>query len=113
MELPYESAGEPMPEEERAALDAVEEIAERQSNKLTFKLKPGDILLTHNHVCMHKRSAFIDEVDPSRSRLMLRLWYNVPGGRAEAIVPLKTCRIFCGSALCDQAHSLPKLSILR
>ena len=54
MELPYESAGEPMPEEERAALDAVEEIAERQSNKLTFKLKPGDILLTHNHVCMHK-----------------------------------------------------------
>lgn len=87
MELPYESAGEPMPEEERAALDAVEEIAERQSNKLTFKLKPGDMLLTHNHVCMHKRSAFIDEVDPSRSRLMLRLWYNVPGGRAEAIVP--------------------------
>ena len=85
MELPYESTGTSMPKAEREALDALEEIAEREKNKLTFKLQPGDMLLTHNHVCMHKRSGFVDVPDPARARLMLRLWYNIPGGRGEAI----------------------------
>ncbi|MGI9285493.1 MAG: TauD/TfdA family dioxygenase [Pseudomonadales bacterium] len=87
MELPYESSGKPMPANERAALIALEEIAERPEQKLTFKLQPGDMLLTHNYVCMHKRSNFIDDPDPDKSRLMLRLWYSVPNGRVEAIQP--------------------------
>jgi hypothetical protein len=87
MELPYESSGKPMPTKERAALDALEEIAERPEHKLTFKLQPGDMLLTHNYVCMHKRSNFADDPDPDKSRLMLRLWYNIAGGRVEAIQP--------------------------
>ncbi len=87
MELPYESAGLPMPEDERAALDAFEEIAERPENILKIKLQPGDLLLTHNFVCMHKRSGFIDDPDPEKSRLMLRLWYNIEGSRVEAIQP--------------------------
>ncbi len=85
MELPYESAGKPMPAEARAALDALEEIAERPEHKLTFRLRPGDMLLVHNYICMHKRSHFVDDPEPDKSRLMLRLWYNVPGGRVEAI----------------------------
>ncbi len=87
MELPYESAGKSMPRAERAALDALEEIAERPEYKLTFKLQPGDMLLTHNYVCMHKRSGFVDDPDPARSRLMLRLWYNIPGSRVETVQP--------------------------
>ena len=87
MELPYESSGKPMPADERAALDALEEIAERPEYKLTFKLQPGDMLLTHNYVCMHKRSNFVDDPDPARNRLMLRLWYNMQGSRVEAIQP--------------------------
>ena len=88
MELPYEASGEPMPAHERAALDAFEKIAERPENKLSFKLQPGDMLLVHNNVCLHKRSSFTDDPDPNKKRLMLRLWYNVPGGRAEAITPM-------------------------
>jgi hypothetical protein len=87
MELPFESADKPMPPAERAALDALEEIAERPEYKLTFKLQPGDMLLTHNYVCMHKRTHFTDDPDPDKSRLMLRLWYNVAGSRVEAIQP--------------------------
>ena len=87
MELPYESADKPMPPAERAALDALEAIAERPEHKLTFKLRPGDMLLTHNYVCMHNRTHFTEDPDPDKSRLMLRLWYNVPGSRVEAIQP--------------------------
>jgi len=85
MELPYEAVGSEMPLPEREALDAFEEIAERDQNKLTFKLEPGDLLLTHNLTCLHKRSGFTNDPDPDKARLMLRLWYNIPGGRAEAM----------------------------
>ena len=85
MELPYEAAGEEMPAEDRAALDAIEEIAEREENRISFKLQPGDMLLVHNFHCMHKRSSFTDDPDPALSRLMLRLWYNIPGGTVEAV----------------------------
>ena len=85
MELPYETQGKPMPQEKRAALDAIEEIAERPEYKLQFKLQPGDMLLVQNYTCMHKRSGFTDDPDPEKSRLMLRLWYNIRGGRGETI----------------------------
>lgn len=85
MELPYEAAGEDMPGDERAALDAFEEIAERSEHRLSLKLQPGDLLLTHNFVCMHKRAGFTDDPDSDKSRLMLRLWYNIPGGRVTAV----------------------------
>jgi hypothetical protein len=87
MELPYEAANKPMPANERAALDALEAIAERPENKLTFKLQPGDMLLVHNYTCMHKRSGFTDDPDPARSRLMLRLWYNIAGSHVEQVQP--------------------------
>jgi hypothetical protein len=45
------------------------------------------MLLVHNFVCMHKRSNFIDDSDPTKSRLMLRLWYNLDGSRVDAIQP--------------------------
>lgn len=85
MELAYETAGIPMPDDERAALDAFEEIAERKAMKIEFKLRPGDMLLTHNLAVMHKRSAFEDDPDVAKARLMLRLWYNVRGGRTERL----------------------------
>ena len=66
MELPYETQGEPMPAEKRAALDAIEEIAERAEYKLQFKLQPGDMLLVQRLRCMHKRSGFIDHPDPKK-----------------------------------------------
>ena len=85
MELSYEAAGLEMPGDERAALAAFEAIAERETMKIEFKLRPGDLLLVHNLAVMHKRSAFEDDPDPAKARLMLRLWYNVRGGRTERI----------------------------
>ena len=43
------------------------------------------MLLKQNLAVMHKRSAFEDDPDPEKARLMLRLWYNVRGGRMEAL----------------------------
>lgn len=90
MELPYEARGETMPSDERAALDAFEEIAERPENIFSFKMQPGDMFLTHNFVCMHKRSAFVDDPALDKKRLLLRLWYNIPGGRVEKALPPDT-----------------------
>ena len=89
MELPYETSGEAMEADTRAALDVFEEIAERPENKISLKLEPGDMLLCHNYICMHKRSTFTIDPDPNKARLMLRLWYNIPGGCIEAITPPK------------------------
>lgn len=78
-ELAYTATGRKMPERERAALDKVEEIAEREAVKINFKMVPGDIFLMHNLQSMHKRTAFED--DPAAPRLLLRLWYNIRGAR--------------------------------
>ena len=73
----------------RAALDVFEEIGERPENKLCIKLQPGDMLFCHSYLCLHKRSAFTDDPNPDKDRLMLRLWCNIPGGRIESIEPAK------------------------
>jgi len=78
-ELAYTATGRKMPAKERAALDKVEEIAEREDVKITFKMVPGDLFLMHNLQSMHKRTGFED--DPAAPRLLLRLWYNIRNAR--------------------------------
>jgi len=48
------------------------------------KLKPGDMLLVHNFTGLQERSGFTDDPDSQKSRLILRLGYDLPGGRVEA-----------------------------
>ena len=63
-----------------AALDFVQEVASRPELRVTFTLEPGEILFWHNFTLLHARTAFANSED--RKRLLLRLWLNVPNGRA-------------------------------
>jgi Taurine catabolism dioxygenase TauD, TfdA family len=72
--------GQQLPSELMAALDFVQEVASRPELRVTFTLEPGEILFWHNFTLLHSRTAFTNSED--RKRLLLRLWLNVPNGRA-------------------------------
>jgi len=74
-------SGEPMDAEEALAFGFLSETAEREDLKHTFRLTPGDLLLVHNLVVLHKRSKFEDFADLDRKRLLLRLWLALDIGR--------------------------------
>jgi hypothetical protein len=76
-ELASEVSNSPYSDAESKALKAVEEIAERDEFKFSFRLAPGDMIIFNNFSMMHKRSAFQDDPDPDKRRLMLRLWLNL------------------------------------
>jgi len=61
------------------ALDALAALAEELA--LEVRMDDGDILLLNNHVTYHSRTAIVDWDEPSRKRLLYRLWLAVPGSR--------------------------------
>lgn len=67
--------------EQRAALDALEEVAEDPALYASFRLEAGDVLLLNNWTTFHRRTAFEDEPDPARRRHLMRLWLATPNSR--------------------------------
>ncbi|MDP3747671.1 MAG: TauD/TfdA family dioxygenase [Phenylobacterium sp.] len=84
-----EVTGEPIPAEELEALETVERIAESPGLSLRFAMRPGDLLLVDNYMVLHKRTQFVDFPEPSRKRLLLRLWLNLHNGRALPVCSAK------------------------
>lgn len=76
-ELASEVSRSPYSDAESEALKVVEAIAERDDFKFSFRQAPGDLVIVNNFSIMHKRSAFKDDPDSSKRRLMLRLWLNL------------------------------------
>ncbi|MEM0898179.1 MAG: TauD/TfdA family dioxygenase [Verrucomicrobiota bacterium] len=70
-----------MTREQREALDAVEEIANRPEFHVRFRQRPGDMLFLNNWVTLHRRSEFIDHEQPEEKRHILRIWLSVPNSR--------------------------------
>ena len=68
-----------MPADLAEALDYFDVIANRDDMALRFLLEPGDMMLWHNYLNLHSRTAFED--DPRSKRLLLRLWLSLPHGR--------------------------------
>ncbi|MGH6719022.1 MAG: TauD/TfdA family dioxygenase [Alphaproteobacteria bacterium] len=62
------------PDEDKAALDAMDRVATRADVQLRFRLEPGELILFNNYTCLHGRSAFVDDEAPGRHRHLLRLW---------------------------------------
>jgi hypothetical protein len=60
-----------------AALDAWEEIAERESMRLDMQLAPGDVQLLSNHTVVHARTAYVDTGAAAEKRHLLRLWLSL------------------------------------
>lgn len=62
------------------ALDLLAAVA----NDLSYgmRLRPGDMQFLNSHVTYHARSAFQDDADAGKARLLLRLWLSMPNSRA-------------------------------
>lgn len=63
-------------EDQLAALDLIETIANDPAFHLQMDFRPGDVQLLNNAVILHAREAYEDEVDPDHRRHLLRLWLS-------------------------------------
>ncbi len=68
-------------DEDLAALDCFDSLAEDKDLRLDITFQPGDIQFVHNHTILHDRTSFVDWPEPERKRHLLRLWLAAPGAR--------------------------------
>lgn len=73
---------DPLTTFEREAIARVGELALRPDLRVEMALRAGDLQLLNNHMVLHTRTAFEDYADPAAKRLLLRVWVNLPNGRA-------------------------------
>ena len=71
----------PMDNEQVAALDLFDSIAQDPKFRLDMVFEPGDMQFLHNHQVLHARADFEDWPDVKRRRHLLRLWLCPPDGR--------------------------------
>jgi hypothetical protein len=64
----------PYTEQQREALDLLDELADDPALHLRMELRQGDVQFVHNHNLLHDRTAFTDWPEPERRRHLLRLW---------------------------------------
>jgi hypothetical protein len=83
MRVAAELRGEALPADLQEALAFFSEVSQRPEILLQFTLEPGEMLFWNNFTQMHARTEFRDT--PEHTRLLLRLWLNVPDGRT--VVP--------------------------
>jgi alpha-ketoglutarate-dependent taurine dioxygenase len=72
-------AGEPLDDEGRAALDALEAVMTQPGMAWEFAFEPGQIQLANNTMLGHKRTGFRDWPEPERRRHLVRLWLRDRG----------------------------------
>jgi len=70
-----------MTDQQREALDFLEELAADPALHVSFRLEPGDMLFLNNWVTFHRRNEFEDFAEPERRRHLLRVWLAVPNSR--------------------------------
>ena len=74
IETGHQKAGLPLDSESMKALDYLDSLLEDAEQVVEFFLKPGDILLINNHTIAHNRRDYEDYEEPSKHRLMVRIW---------------------------------------
>jgi hypothetical protein len=68
----------PLTPQQRAAMDALDEVLRRPELMYAMYLQPGDVQILNNHVTLHSRTEFVDYEEPSRKRVLFRLWLAPP-----------------------------------
>ncbi len=61
-------------EDQLAALDYFEDVANRPEIRLDYMMQSGDLSIMNNCHLLHARTEFEDAEDPARKRHLLRLW---------------------------------------
>jgi hypothetical protein len=74
IEAGHEKAADPLSEAGRAALDALDSVANEPALRVEFALEPGDLFFINNRWILHNRTAFVDHDEPERRRHLVRLW---------------------------------------
>jgi hypothetical protein len=74
IEAAYTKLGERPSDEEEAALDRVDALANDRRLRLDMDFQVGDIQLINNYTILHSRTEFEDWPEPERRRHLLRLW---------------------------------------
>jgi alpha-ketoglutarate-dependent taurine dioxygenase len=67
---------QPLKPEDRQAFDRLDAALNDPRFRHDLRLAPGDLLFCDNHKTAHDRDSYCD--DPTRPRLMLRMWLNAP-----------------------------------
>ena len=68
--------GRELTAEEADAIEVLRGVLVRQ--QLELRMQPGDAAMANNYAMCHSRSDFVDGPDPTRRRLLLRAWTEVP-----------------------------------
>jgi hypothetical protein len=66
--------------EHREALEQFDQIVRRPDLAHSMWLEPGDVQIINSHITLHSRTDFVDDDEPSRKRLLFRLWLAPPDG---------------------------------
>ncbi len=63
---------------QRETMDMMDAILQRPDVMFTMWLEPGDMQLINNHTMLHSRTDYVDFDEPSKKRLLHRLWLAPP-----------------------------------
>ena len=68
----------------KEAINYVQHLTEKKDFHLKMMLEEGDIQVLNNRVTYHTRTKVLDHDDPSKKRLLYRVWLNAPQPRPMA-----------------------------
>lgn len=68
-------------DQQRAALDTLEALAEDPEMHVSFHMEPGEVLLLNNWTTFHRRGEFVDAEEPALKRHLLRVWLSMDNNR--------------------------------
>ncbi|MFD6397532.1 TauD/TfdA family dioxygenase [Nocardia sp. NPDC060249] len=73
-------------DDQLAALDLAEEIANDPALQITMDFRAGDVQLLNNTTVLHARAAYTDHADPALRRHLLRLWLTIEVSLARDVL---------------------------
>jgi alpha-ketoglutarate-dependent taurine dioxygenase len=76
IESGHDKIGQPLSNAQRAALDALDDVANDPALRVEFALLPGDLFFINNRWILHNRTAFEDHSEPEQRRHLVRLWLS-------------------------------------
>lgn len=76
IERGHEKAEIPLSKNYTEVLDALDQFLNKPENQFIYPMKAGDILIFNNTFLLHNRTAYIDNSDVGKERLMVRTWID-------------------------------------
>lgn len=73
----HHDAAPRLTDDQLAALNLVENIANDAAFQIEMEFRPGDVQLLNNTTVLHSREAYVDEDDLNQRRHLLRLWLAI------------------------------------